>query len=74
MRLPVGYFEQTKAGALLSRVMNDAEGIRNLVGTGLGELAGGLLTWQLVLKPDQSPDSQPKRSEAYCSALMNCLL
>ena len=43
-RLPVGYFEQTKAGALLSRVMNDAEGIRNLVGTGLVEVVGGLVT------------------------------
>ena len=38
---PVGYFEQTKSGALLSRVMNDAEGIRNLVGTGLVEVVGG---------------------------------
>ncbi|HXU82044.1 MAG TPA: ABC transporter ATP-binding protein, partial [Polyangia bacterium] len=43
-RLSVGYFEQTKAGALLSRVMNDAEGIRNLVGTGLVELVGGAVT------------------------------
>ena len=43
-RLSVGYFEQTKAGALLSRVMNDAEGIRNLVGTGLVEVVGGLIT------------------------------
>ena len=43
-RLTVGYFEQTKAGSLLSRVMNDAEGIRNLVGTGLVEVVGGLVT------------------------------
>ena len=43
-RLSVGYFEQTKAGALLSRVMNDAEGIRNLVGTGLVEVVGGVVT------------------------------
>jgi subfamily B ATP-binding cassette protein MsbA len=43
-RLSVGYFEQTKSGALLSRVMNDAEGIRNLVGTGLVEIVGGLIT------------------------------
>ncbi len=48
-RLPVGYFEQTKAGALLSRVMNDAEGIRNLVGTGLVELIGGAVTAVLAL-------------------------
>ena len=43
-RLTVGYFEQTKAGSLLSRVMNDAEGIRNLVGTGLVEVVGGMVT------------------------------
>ena len=43
-RLPVSYFDHTKTGALLSRVMSDAEGLRNLVGTGLVEVAGGLLT------------------------------
>ncbi|MDQ5872226.1 MAG: ABC transporter ATP-binding protein, partial [Acidobacteriota bacterium] len=43
-RLPVTFFDQTKTGALLSRVMSDAEGLRNLVGTGLVEVAGGLLT------------------------------
>jgi subfamily B ATP-binding cassette protein MsbA len=41
---PVGYFDSTKSGELLSRIMNDAEGIRNLVGTGLVELVGGLVT------------------------------
>ncbi len=44
MRLPVSYFDSTKSGVLISRVMTDAEGIRNLVGTGLVQLAGGLLT------------------------------
>jgi subfamily B ATP-binding cassette protein MsbA len=48
-RLPVGYFERTKSGALLSRVMNDAEGIRNLVGNGLVEVVGGLVTATLAL-------------------------
>jgi len=43
-RLPVAYFDHTKTGALLSRVMTDAEGIRNLVGTGLVEVTGGALT------------------------------
>ena len=47
--LSVGYFEQTKSGALLSRVMNDAEGVRNLVGTGLVELIGGSITAVLAL-------------------------
>jgi len=43
-RLPVSYFDSTKTGVLVSRVMNDAEGIRNLVGTGLIQLVGGLVT------------------------------
>ena len=43
-RLPVRYFDDTKTGSLVSRVMNDAEGIRNLVGTGLLQLFGGLVT------------------------------
>ena len=44
MHLPVRYFDSTQTGVLLSRIMNDAEGIRNLVGTGLVQLVGGLLT------------------------------
>jgi ABC-type multidrug transport system fused ATPase/permease subunit len=48
-RLSVSYFDQTKVGSLLSRVMTDAEGIRNLVGTGLVEVAGGLLTAVIAL-------------------------
>ncbi len=43
LRLPVRYFDSTQTGILLSRVMNDAEGIRNLVGTGLVQLAGGMV-------------------------------
>jgi ABC-type multidrug transport system fused ATPase/permease subunit len=48
-RLSVAFFDQTKVGSLLSRVMTDAEGIRNLVGTGLVEVAGGLLTAAIAL-------------------------
>jgi ABC-type multidrug transport system fused ATPase/permease subunit len=48
-RLSVNYFDQTKVGSLLSRVMTDAEGIRNLVGTGLVEVVGGLITAVLAL-------------------------
>jgi ABC-type multidrug transport system fused ATPase/permease subunit len=44
IRLPVSAFDATQTGVLISRVMNDAEGIRNLVGTGLVQLAGGLVT------------------------------
>jgi len=36
-RLPISYFDSTQSGQLISRIMNDAEGIRNLVGTGLGQ-------------------------------------
>jgi subfamily B ATP-binding cassette protein MsbA len=43
-RLPVSYFDSTKTGVLISRIMTDAEGIRNLVGTGLVRLTGGLVT------------------------------
>jgi ABC-type multidrug transport system fused ATPase/permease subunit len=44
MRLPVRYFDSTQTGVLLSRIMSDAEGIRNLVGTGLVQLVGGFVT------------------------------
>jgi ABC-type multidrug transport system fused ATPase/permease subunit len=44
MRLPVRYFDSTQTGVLISRVMNDAEGIRNLVGTGLVQLVGSIVT------------------------------
>jgi len=49
MRLPVGYFDSTKSGVLISRIMNDAEGIRNLVGNGLVQLVGGLVTAVIAL-------------------------
>jgi ABC-type multidrug transport system fused ATPase/permease subunit len=44
MHLPISYFDSTKTGILISRIMTDAEGVRNLVGTGLIQLSGGLLT------------------------------
>jgi len=44
MRLPIRYFDSTKTGILISRIMNDADGIRNLVGTGLVQLTGSILT------------------------------
>ena len=60
-RLPISYFDSTQTGQLISRIMNDAEGIRNLVGTGLGQILGSIVTaviaigvlfylnWQLTL-------------------------
>ena len=44
IRLPVKFFDSTKSGVLVSRVMNDPEGIRNLIGTGLIQLTGGIVS------------------------------
>ncbi len=60
-RLPTSFFDNTQSGVLISRIMTDAEGIRNLIGTGIIQLVGGALTallavgvlfylnWQLTL-------------------------
>jgi ABC-type multidrug transport system fused ATPase/permease subunit len=48
-RLPISYFDSTQTGKLISRIMNDAEGIRNLVGTGLVQLAGAFITAVVAL-------------------------
>ena len=47
-RLPVAYYDANKAGGLVSRIMSDVEGVRNLIGTGLVEFLGGLLTATLA--------------------------
>src|SRR5215467_14032470 len=44
LRLPISYFDSTKTGVLISRIMTDAEGVRNLVGTGLIQLVGSVMT------------------------------
>ncbi len=49
VRLPVAYFDSTQAGVLISRIMTDAEGIRNLVGTGLVQLTGSIVTAAVAL-------------------------
>jgi subfamily B ATP-binding cassette protein MsbA len=48
-RLPVAYYDANKTGALVSRIMNDVEGVRNLIGTGLVEFAGGIVMAMIVL-------------------------
>jgi subfamily B ATP-binding cassette protein MsbA len=48
-RLPLAYYDANKAGALVSRIMSDVEGVRNLVGTGLVELLGGFVTALIAL-------------------------
>ncbi|MCS7026312.1 MAG: ABC transporter ATP-binding protein/permease [Bryobacteraceae bacterium] len=56
-RLPLAYFDSQKTGVLASRIMTDVEGVRNLVGTGLVEFLGGLLTaiFSLVILLKISP-------------------
>src|SRR5438067_6696811 len=49
VRLPIRYFDSTKTGILISRIMSDAEGIRNLVGTGLVQLTGSIVTAIIAL-------------------------
>lgn len=57
LSLPVGFFDNTKSGALVSRIMSDVEGVRNLVGTGLVQLVGGTITaiaslaWLIHISP-----------------------
>lgn len=47
--LPVAYYDSTKTGTLVTRIMSDVEGVRNLIGTGLVEFLGGLLTSAIAL-------------------------
>ena len=44
LALPISFFDNTKSGALVSRIMSDVEGVRNLIGTGLVQLVGGTIT------------------------------
>ena len=57
LSLPISYFDNNKSGALVSRIMTDVEGVRNLIGTGLVQLFGGTLTAiiSLVLLINISP-------------------
>lgn len=48
-RLPIRFFDSTQSGVLVSRIMTDAEGIRNLVGTGLAQLTGSIVTAILAM-------------------------
>ncbi|MCH7525530.1 MAG: ABC transporter ATP-binding protein [Bacteroidetes bacterium] len=49
LSLPISFFDNTKSGALVSRIMTDVEGVRNLIGTGLVQMVGGTLTAILSL-------------------------
>jgi ABC-type multidrug transport system fused ATPase/permease subunit len=47
-RLPIAYYDSTKTGTMVARILSDVEGVRNLIGTGLVDFLGGLLTAVLV--------------------------
>ena len=49
LSLPISFFDNTKSGALVSRIMTDVEGVRNLIGTGLVQLVGGTFTAIITL-------------------------
>ena len=49
LKLPIRFFDNQQSGALVSRIMNDVEGVRNLVGTGLVQLVGGVITAVICL-------------------------
>jgi subfamily B ATP-binding cassette protein MsbA len=49
IQLPVRYFDNVKTGELVSRIMNDVEGVRNIVGTGLAQMIGGVITAVICL-------------------------
>ena len=57
LSLPIRFFDNTKSGELVSRIMTDVEGVRNLIGTGLVQLVGGTVTAvvSLILLIDISP-------------------
>jgi ABC-type multidrug transport system fused ATPase/permease subunit len=61
-RLPVSFYDENKTGVLISRIMSDVEGIRNLLGTGLIEFAGGIMTAVFALA-----------YLLYTSVLMTCV-
>src|SRR5438445_10034553 len=48
-RLPISFYDANKTGVLVSRIMSDVEGVRNLIGTGLVEFVGGLMTAAIAL-------------------------
>jgi len=49
LKLPISFFDNNKSGALVSRVMTDVDGVRNLVGTGFVQLIGGMITSVITL-------------------------
>jgi ABC-type multidrug transport system fused ATPase/permease subunit len=73
-RLPVRYYDANKTGALVSRVMSDVEGVRNLVGTGLVELLGGLMTAAVAFALLLTLNATLALSILFFLALFGCLV
>ena len=62
-KLPVSFYDANRTGVLVSRIMSDVEGVRNLIGTGLVDFAGGIITailalGYLVRREDYRPHAQ----------------
>ncbi len=74
-RLPVAYYDSNKTGMLVSRIMSDVEGVRNLIGTGLVDFVGGILTAVIAFVravPHQPADDRLSPSD--CSLLFALVL
>lgn len=73
-RLPIAFYDTNKTGALVSRIMSDVEGVRNLVGTGLVEFAGGLMTALVcvdLLDSHQRPADRRGRVHSFSLCVWN---
>ena len=64
-RLPVSFYDSNKTGTLVSRIMSDVEGVRNLLGTGLVELIGGMLTAVISTGPALSHQCQHDHTRTH---------
>ncbi len=73
-RLPVAYYDSNKTGTLVSRIMSDVEGVRNLIGTGLVEFVGGLMTATLALAVLIAINPIMTLVACVCLAAFACLL
>ena len=74
-RLPVAFYDVNKTGSLVSRIMSDVEGVRNLLGTGLVDFAGGLVTsgiaLVLLLRTSRADDADCRRISCLFRLALN---
>ena len=75
LRLPISYFDSTKTGVLISRIMSDAEGVRNLVGTGLIQLLGSLMTAMMAVGRSVLSELEADRApRSSCSLVFGAMM